>query len=86
MVDDVVALCRELLPQSVGAAVAGVCVRGLGPCLLMCDAEARPLRTAILYGIDMRATSEISELTDRFGDEQIVARGEKNAHHPGRRP
>lgn len=74
---DVVALCQELLPQAGGATVAGVCVSGLGPCLLMCDADARPLRPAILYGIDMRATSEISELTDQFGNEHIVARGGK---------
>lgn len=71
---DVVALSRELVPQADGARIAGVCVSGLGPCLLMCDADARPLRPAILYGIDMRATAEITELTDRYGIEKIVDR------------
>lgn len=74
---DVVALCRELLPQVPGAHIAGVCVSGLGPCLLMCDEDARPLRTAILYGIDMRSTAEITELTERYGEDKIVARGGK---------
>lgn len=72
---DVVALCRELLPRAAGHEVAGVCVSGVGPCLLLCDSQLRPLRPAILYGIDMRATAEISELTERFGADQIVARG-----------
>ncbi|WP_344410692.1 FGGY-family carbohydrate kinase, partial [Catellatospora methionotrophica] len=35
----------------------------------------RPVRPAILYGIDMRATAEIAELTGRYGAERIVARG-----------
>jgi xylulokinase len=72
---DVVALCRELLAATEGGALAGVCVSGIGPCLLPCDADLRPLRPAILYGIDTRATEEIAELTERYGEERIVARG-----------
>ena len=60
---DVAALCRELLEAADGATVAGVCVSALGPCLVVCDQESRPLREGILYGIDMRATAEIDELT-----------------------
>ena len=56
--------CAELIPQARDARIAGVCVSGLGPCLLACD-ERRAGRCApaILYGIDMRATAEIAELT-----------------------
>lgn len=72
---DVVSLSRELLPQAGGQSIAGVCVSGVGPCLLLCDADVRPVRPAILYGIDMRATAEIEELTRRFGAERIVERG-----------
>jgi xylulokinase len=72
---DVVALCGELLPQVGMGRITGVCVSGLGPCLLLCDQEGRPLRPAILYGIDMRAVSEIAELTERYGADEIVRRG-----------
>ncbi len=72
---DVVALCRELVPQAGERRIAGVGVSGLGPCLLVCDGEDRPLRPAILYGIDMRATSEIDDLTRRLGEDRIVERG-----------
>jgi len=72
---DVVALCRDLVPQAGGGRIAGVCVSGLGPCLLLCDEQVQPVRPAILYGIDMRATAEIDELTERFGAEAILERG-----------
>jgi xylulokinase len=71
---DVVALCRELSAAAGDGRIAGVCISGLGPCLLLCDEELRPLRPAILYGIDMRAAAEIEELTERFGDAAIVER------------
>lgn len=74
---DIVALCRELVPRAGGARIAGVCVSGVGPCLLPCDADVRPLRPAILYGIDMRATAEIAELTSRYGAAEILASGGK---------
>src|SRR5262249_16191 len=47
---------------------------GLGPCLLVCDKAGNPLRPAILYGIDTRATAEVAELTGRFGADSILAR------------
>jgi xylulokinase len=72
--DDVVAVIGELLPAATDGAVAGVCVSGLGPCLLVCDAGGAPLRPAMLYGIDMRATREIAELTERFGAQRILER------------
>ncbi|MFC0007756.1 FGGY-family carbohydrate kinase [Micromonospora siamensis] len=72
---DVVAISRELTAAAAGGRIAGVCVSGVGPCLLLCDDQVRPLRPAILYGIDMRATAEIDELTRRYGADEIVARG-----------
>ena len=70
----VLALCGELVPAA-GGALAGVCVSGIGPCVVPCDASVKPLRPAILYGIDTRATAEIAELEDRFGADAILARG-----------
>jgi xylulokinase len=66
-------LCAELLPQAAGT-LAGVCVSGIGPCVAICDERLRPLRPAILYGIDTRASAEVDELTDRLGAERILAR------------
>ncbi|MFP5346881.1 MAG: FGGY-family carbohydrate kinase, partial [Actinomycetes bacterium] len=74
---DVVEICRELLPQADGRRVAGVCVSGVGPCLLLCDTDVNPVRPAILYGIDMRATAEIRELTERYGAAEILERAGK---------
>jgi len=70
---DFMALCAELLPQADGP-VGTVCVSGIGPCLLPADSMGRPLRPAILYGIDTRATREIEELTERYGAERILSR------------
>jgi xylulokinase len=62
------------VPRAKGG-IAAVCVSGLGPCVLPCDAAGHPLRPAILYGIDTRAGAEIAELNDRFGADAIAARG-----------
>lgn len=57
-----------------GGSVAGMCVSGVGPCLVLCDDDLRPLRPAILYGIDTRATEEIASLTEEFGEADILER------------
>jgi xylulokinase len=44
---------------------------------VLCDEDDRPTRPTILYGIDMRATAEIAELTERFGAAAILARAGK---------
>ncbi len=72
---DVVAICRRLVAAADGATVAGVCVSGVGPCLVLCDESTTSVRPAILYGIDMRATAEIEELTRRYGADAILERG-----------
>ncbi|MFD0363365.1 FGGY-family carbohydrate kinase [Nocardia sp. GCM10030253] len=49
-------------------------VSGIGPCLLPADADGRPLRPAILYGVDTRATAEIAELNAEFGAQAVLER------------
>lgn len=51
--------------------IKGVGTSALGADCLPVDENCRPLRKAILYGIDARATDEIEELTKLYGDEQI---------------
>jgi xylulokinase len=70
---DVREVAKELLTGA-DVRLAGVCVSGIGPCLLVADEDGRPLRPAILYGIDTRATAEIAELSDKLGAEAILQR------------
>jgi xylulokinase len=72
--DDFLLLCQELLAQADRPVVA-LCVSGIGPCLLAADEQGKPLRPAILYGIDTRATREIEDLTRQYGSEPVLARG-----------
>ena len=72
--DSFVALCRTVLGGRHEDRVAAVGAAALGPCLAPGDADGRPLRPAILYGIDTRAEREIEELTERYGAETILAR------------
>jgi xylulokinase len=60
--------------QPAGSYIAGMCVSGVGPCLVLCDDDLRPLRPAILYGIDTRAAAEIDSLTAEFGADAIMER------------
>ncbi len=68
-----VSLTRELLAARPGR-VAAVGVVGLGPCVLPADPQGRPLRPAILYGIDRRAVAEIDELNDLLGAAEVLRR------------
>src|SRR5581483_4902125 len=70
-----VAVCRGLLAASGcdPTAVRALAVSGIGPAVLPIDARGRPLRPAILYGIDTRAGAEIAELTARFGESAILS-------------
>ena len=70
---DFTAVCSELLEEAEGP-VAAVCVSGIGPCFLAAGKDGRPLRPGILYGVDTRAEREVEELTERYGNEQIVER------------
>lgn len=68
-------LLWELLPATEGRELAGLGVSGIGPVLLPTDASGNPLRPAILYGVDTRATAEIAELNAEFGADEILRRG-----------
>src|SRR5918997_4484352 len=70
---DFVSLCEELLGKA-DDHLAAVCTSGIGACLLPADEAGRPLRPAILYGIDTRAEKEIGELNERHGEETLLGR------------
>ncbi len=69
-----VSICRELLSgRYSGADVGGVAVSAIGPCMLPVDADGRPLRRAVLYGIDTRASAEVHWLEERYGADLLFA-------------
>jgi xylulokinase len=69
-----VKLTKMLLDQGfTGDEIGAVGVSAIGPCLLPLDKRGNPLRPAILYGIDSRASAEIVELESR-NDVEIMAR------------
>jgi xylulokinase len=70
---DFVSICRELL-EGAGETIAAVCASGIGASVLPADEAGRPLRPAILYGIDTRAEKEIAELNERYGEETLLER------------
>ncbi|HJV14205.1 MAG TPA: FGGY-family carbohydrate kinase [Propionibacteriaceae bacterium] len=74
--DEVRSIC-DILTSSAPGPIVGVCVDGVGPSLVVCDADLAPLRPAILYGIDTRATAEIELQSRRYGSEVILANAGK---------
>lgn len=72
-----VTVVRALLTVSGrrGVDVGGVAVSAIGPALLPVDVRGRPLRRAILYGIDTRAADEIVALNERYGADIMYERG-----------
>jgi xylulokinase len=68
-------ISRALLEKSGVASTQIACVgtSALGADCLPVDAECRPLRKAILYGIDARADEEIAWLTAYYGPQQVAA-------------
>jgi xylulokinase len=67
-------LCGELLRERdiLATKIAAVGCSGIGPDLLPLDESGRPLRQAILYGIDTRASKEIADLETSIGREKII--------------
>lgn len=55
-----------------GGKISCVGVSTLGTDCLPVDQDCRPLRPAILYGIDARATEEIDFLTDYYGKDSVL--------------
>lgn len=69
-------ITQELLRESgiqPGDVVAVGC-SAIGPDLLPVDKECRPLRPAVLYGIDTRSTKEIAYLEGLLGRETVYRR------------
>ncbi|MDO5663352.1 MAG: FGGY-family carbohydrate kinase, partial [Brachybacterium sp.] len=54
--------------------VISVGVSGMGPCVLLTDAEGKPVGPAILYGVDSRAGAQIDRLTAELGEQEILDR------------
>jgi xylulokinase len=71
---DVSAIARELTAHPAAEHLAGVGVSAIGPCVVATDAALRPLRPAILYGVDTRATAQIEALTARLGSGEVHRR------------
>ena len=51
--------------------IKAVGASALGADCLPVDEHCRPLRKAILYGIDARAADEMEQLTQLYGEDQI---------------
>ena len=71
-----VQIVQDLLQES-GVSpddILAVGVSGIGPCVLPVDEAFRPLRPAILYGIDTRATLEIEQYLRELGEEEVFRR------------
>lgn len=69
--------CVAIVVDLVAAApeqVSAVGVSGMGPCMLVTDEQMTPLRPAILYGVDTRATAQINALEAELGSEEVLAR------------
>jgi xylulokinase len=66
---DLCELCKQIFAEAPFAAanVASVAVSAIGPCLLPLDSSMKPLRAAILYGVDVRAELEIAEMEAELG-------------------
>ena len=66
-------ISQELLAAG-DVEVTAVGVSGMGPCVLLTDGDGTPLRSAILYGVDTRATRQIDTLTQELGEQAILER------------
>jgi len=52
--------------------IIGIGCSGVSPCMLPVDDKDKPLRNAILYGIDTRSQNEIREMTQILGEERLL--------------
>jgi len=73
---DFVHVCNALLTES-GVDpkdIKAIACSAIGPCMLPVDSGGIPLMNGVLYGVDGRAETEVRELTDRIGEDTIIAR------------
>ena len=73
---DFCAVSRALIS---GSGISKHDIAGVGASVLDCDClpvdeNCRPLRKAILYGIDARSRDEMAWLTERYGEEGVMER------------
>lgn len=71
-------LTRMLLAQAAAGSdveISAVGVSGMGPCVLLADDDDRPVRPAILYGVDSRAGEQIDRITHELGVDEITRVG-----------
>lgn len=54
--------------------IKAVACSAIGPCMLPVDDSGVPLMNGVLYGVDTRAEAEVRELTERIGEDRIIAR------------
>ncbi|NUR17160.1 MAG: FGGY-family carbohydrate kinase [Dermatophilaceae bacterium] len=75
--DEFVAIARELSDSAFagGVDIRAVGVSGMGPCVLLADEHDRPVRPAILYGVDTRSGRQIDYLTASLGSAEMLRRG-----------
>jgi len=71
----VTAISRELMAHPEGRRVQAVGVSAIGPCVVATDADLVPLRPAILYGVDTRATGQGTMLMEALGADEVFRRG-----------
>ncbi len=74
---DFVVITRQLLQQTQirPSEILGIGISAIGTCVLPIDDQGQPLRPAILYGIDTRASEEIYYLEKTLGKENILKWG-----------
>jgi len=71
---DVVEVARRLTAEvPAGDRIGALAISAIGPTLVALDDAGRPLRPAILYGVDTRAAAQIAALEERFGSEALEA-------------
>ncbi|WP_323743442.1 FGGY-family carbohydrate kinase [Agreia pratensis] len=65
-------LVAELTAAAPECTIVAVGVSGMGPCVLLSDAEGHPLRPAILYGVDARSVGMADEVLEVLGGEAAM--------------
>lgn len=71
---DACSIARQLVAAvPAGDRIGAVGVSAIGPTVLPLDEAGRPLRRAILYGVDTRATAQIAALEARYGAGTLAA-------------
>ncbi len=69
-------ISKELIKKSAVnvSDIKGVGCSAIGPCCLPVDSENRPLRKAILYGVDVRASKQIKYLNEKLGVDYVLGK------------